>query len=122
MIIQIIIVITVIFIMTRAYRLVKMQEITQREFVLWLGFWALVAIVAVWPKQTDPIAQFLGVERGADLLIYLSIIALFFICFKLIVKLERVDRNTTKLVRFLAQHEAQSKEAAPFRVEPHDNK
>jgi hypothetical protein len=121
MIIQIIIVVAVIFIMTRAYRLVKMQEITQREFLLWLGFWALVAVVAVWPKQTDPIAQFLGVERGADLLVYLSIITLFFICFKLIVKLECVDRNTTKLVRFLAQHEAQTKDAADSLAKSHDN-
>ena len=56
-------------------------------------------IAALVPKETDVIAQFVGVERGADLLVYLSILVLFFTVFKIIVKLEKIDRDITKIVR-----------------------
>jgi len=74
---------------------------------IWAVFWLLVGTAALAPKKTDIVAQWLGVERGADLLVYLSIMALFFLVFKIIVKLEKMDRDITKVVRKNALDEAQ---------------
>lgn len=53
----------------------------------------------IFPDKTTPIAHFLGVGRGADLLIYtLFIINLFLIIFNNI-RFERYNRKLTQLVR-----------------------
>jgi hypothetical protein len=99
MIIKFIIIVFIIFVVTRVFSRYLKNDITFRELVLWLIFWALVTLAVLMPQKTDVVAQTLGVSRGADLLVYLSIIVLFFIVFKIIVKLEKIERNITEIVR-----------------------
>jgi len=68
----------------------------------WLLFWGVVAVVGVLPQSTDIAARFVGVGRGADFAVYLSIIALFYLVFRLFVKIEDQETEITKLVRTLA--------------------
>lgn len=99
MIIQFIILIFIIFVFSRIIYRFKKGDITVRELFIWFIFWLGVAGAVIMPKKTDIIARLVGVERGADLLVYLSIIVLFFIVFKIIVKVEKIDRNITEIVR-----------------------
>ena len=62
------------------------------------------------PQQTDVIAQLVGVSRGADLLVYLSILVLFFLAFKILVRLEKIEKDITKIVRHVALTEKPKKE------------
>ena len=102
MIIKIVIILFIIFVLWRTFIRFKQRDITGRELLIWVIFWALVGGATLLPKKTDIIAQWLGVERGANLLVYLSIIVLFFVVFKIIVKLEKIDRDITKVVRHTA--------------------
>ncbi len=69
------------------------------EFLLWLIFW-LTAEVAVWiPDLTTKVANILGIGRGADLVFYLSITLLFYLIFRIYVKIEKIERDITKVVR-----------------------
>ena|SRR3989338_1121061 len=97
--IKIIIIAFILFILWRTFIRFRRRDITGREFGIWAIFWLIVAITALIPQQTDVIAQFLGVERGADLLVYISIIVLFFIVFRTIVKLEKINKDVTAVVR-----------------------
>ncbi len=99
MIIKAIIILFILFVLWRTFLRFQKGDITSREFFIWLVFWFMVAAATMAPKRTDIIAQLLGVERGADLLVYISIIVLFFTVFKIIVKLEKIDRDITKIVR-----------------------
>lgn len=99
MIIKLIIIVFVLTVIGRTIARFQKGDITTRELTIWTIFWLLVGLVAIAPKKTDAIAQWLGVERGADLLVYISIMVLFFIVFKIIVKLEKIDRDITKVVR-----------------------
>lgn len=99
MIIKIVIIVFVCGVLAKTVGRFRQHEITGRELTIWTIFWLLVAGATIVPKETDVVAQWLGVERGADLLVYLSIIALFFMVFKIIVKLEKLDRDITKVVR-----------------------
>jgi hypothetical protein len=107
MIIQVAILIFIIFVLTRVAARFGRGDITGREFGIWLIFWLLVGTATVLPKSTDVVAQAVGVERGADLLVYLSVIVLFFVIFKVLVRLERLDREITKLVRGEATRKAE---------------
>mgnify|MGYP001561203442 CR=1 FL=1 len=68
----------------------------------------MVGYVALSPQTTDVIAKLVGVGRGADFIIYLSLIALFYLMFRLFGKIEDVEREITKLVRKLAIEEVHS--------------
>ena len=52
-----------------------------------------------WPNGTTILANNLGIGRGADLILYISIVILFYLVFKLHVKLESVGRDIAKVVR-----------------------
>lgn len=99
MFIKVLILAFIAFALWRTALKYRQSEITGRELSIWAVFWLLVGLAALAPKKTDIIAQWLGVARGADLLVYLSIIALFFLVFRIIVKLEKMDRDITKVVR-----------------------
>lgn len=102
MIIQVVIFIFIIFVTGRVIARFSVGDITSRELTIWLIFWFLVAAATVVPQQTDVVAQWVGVERGADLLVYLSIMVLFFIVFKILVRLEKLDKDITIIVRHSA--------------------
>lgn len=106
MIIKILIIAFILFVVWRTYLRYTKKDITGRELIIWLIFWSIVGLATLIPKQTDLIAQWVGVERGADLLVYVSIITLFFVAFSLIVKLEKIDRDITKLIRQKALDQA----------------
>ena len=45
------------------------------------------------------LANRLGIGRGSDLVIYISIAVLFFLLFRVHIAIERVNREVTKVVR-----------------------
>jgi len=61
-----------------------------------------VGVVVILPQTASFLANLLGVGRGADLVIYLSILVLFYIVFRIFIRLDRLDREITKIVRELA--------------------
>ncbi len=72
------------------------------ETFLWLSVWAFLGIVAIVPDVTSFLADIFGVGRGVDLAIYLGIILLYYLIFKIYVRIERMERDLTKLVRKIA--------------------
>jgi len=110
MLIKFIVIFFVIFAIWRTIVRLKREEIRIVETAIWVIFWLIVGTVAIIPQTTDIVAQFLGVSRGVDLLVYISIVVLFFIIFKIIVKLEKIERNVTKIVRHLALKDVEEEE------------
>ena len=100
--IKFILLIFIIFAVFKILNRWKKKEIDSRQLIIWLIFWSLAALAVIWPKTTDIVAQFVGVSRGADLLIYVSIFVIFFIIFKIMVKVEKIEQNITKIVREVA--------------------
>jgi hypothetical protein len=68
---------------------------------------AIIGILMVMmPDLTTALAQFLGVGRGADLIMYFSLIGIFFILLLLYSRLREMDAAITTLVRCLAINQA----------------
>jgi hypothetical protein len=70
--------------------------------LLWLGLWCGGALAVIWPQSTAVIAHRLGIGRGADLLLYCSVLAMVAAFFYVYTRFRRVDRQLTLLVRRLA--------------------
>jgi hypothetical protein len=65
----------------------------------WTLFW-LIAVVFVWmPNALTVVANTFGIGRGADLVLYVSLVVVFFLLFKISVKLESLNRDLTKVTR-----------------------
>jgi hypothetical protein len=84
----------------------RQKRITTFAFLLWFILWSGAAIVILFPKTTVVVARLLGIGRGADLVLYLSVILILFLIFRVYVRLEQFDSEMTQIVRDLALREA----------------
>lgn len=102
MIIQIILVVFLIFAVSRVVNQVKSGNLTAGSFIFWTGLFILAIVGVLSPSITGEIAQVLGIGRGADVIIYLSIVLLFYLVFRLSIIIEDLRHEITKLVREIA--------------------
>ncbi len=86
-------------------------EINKAQFVFWFAVWLLVAVVGYWPGVTQTLADFLGIDRGIDSVVYVSIVILFYLVYRAYVKIEHLEQDITKVVREEAISEFSSKNA-----------
>jgi len=97
--IQIIAVLFALFAFSKVIIRFREAKITGREFIFWSIIWFGIIIVAALPWTTTIAARLIGISRGIDVVVYLSIIALFYLIFRMYVKMEHVEREITRLVR-----------------------
>lgn len=73
-----------------------------------LGFFALACLAVMFPEFTSVLAQYLGVGRGTDLLLYVFFAASLFFGILMYSKTMRLEARITELVRHIAVMEALS--------------
>lgn len=110
MLIQLIILLFIAFVISGMFKKIKKEELTKKEFMWWFIFWIIVGIATISPKSADLVAKYLGVERGSNLAVYISILVLFYLIFRIMAKIDKLDRNITKIVREVAINEVEKKE------------
>lgn len=82
--------------------------IRKRVATLWLLVWTAAGTAVVWPRSTAVVATALGIGRGADLILYCTVVATMIGFFYVYTRFRRLDRQLTLLVRHLAMLNAQS--------------
>lgn len=92
----------VLFALSRAILRYRDGSLGLLGLLLWSLVWLGVGGIVWWPDASESLARLIGVGRGADALIYISIVALFYGMFRLYVKLEFIEHEITSLVRNLA--------------------
>lgn len=99
MIIQYILIIAIVLIVLRLIYQLKNKNIGLMQFLGWLTIW-VIAILIIWnPSITTFIAKKVGIGRGVDLAVYVSIIIIFYVMFRLLLRLEKIEKQITSLVR-----------------------
>lgn len=80
------------------------------KLLFWGVFWG-IALVFIWlsTNTIDKLGQLFGVGRGIDVLVYLSIIFLFYYIFRQSEKINKLEKEITKLVRDIAKDKVDSK-------------
>lgn len=108
-IIQVLIIVFALFAITRTVLQFKRGVVTRSWLFFWILFWLAAGVVAVLPQTADAVARLVGVGRGADAVIYASLIAIFYLIFRLYVKIEQVEGEITRLVRKLSMDDLEDK-------------
>lgn len=72
------------------------------EFVFWGLVWLGTAFIIASPDVTSDFAHLLGIGRGADLIIYASLVLVFYLIFRIHLALDRLEQEVTAIVRAIA--------------------
>ena len=71
------------------------------------GFLALNVWAVLRPDDVTAVAQFVGVGRGADLLLYLTVVAFVFVVLNVYLRFRDLGERFTDLARAMALREAE---------------
>ncbi len=104
--VQILLIIFIVLIIARISDRYWRKEIHSVGFFSWLAFWLSAGAVVLWPDSSSWLATVLGVGRGVDLMLYLSVMLIFYLLFRIFVRLEKQEKEITKLVRKMALDES----------------
>ena len=110
MLIKILLILFIIFVISRVAMRYKDKAISLQELILWTIFWFIVAFVIIFPEVTSIVANWLGVGRGVDLVIYISVLILFYLIFRTLVRLDKIEKDITKIVREVALKDQNKKQ------------
>ena len=100
MIQQILALLVIVFFFFRLIIQKKNKKISANEFVFWLVFWLLASLAIIFLKEIDKLVAGLGFSgSGIDVLLYIVVVVLIYMVFRLRLKLEKNDREITKIIR-----------------------
>lgn len=88
----------------------RRQQQTAREFIGWSLVWLIFAGVALYP---DPVVKTLervtGLKSGINALIFFFLLVISYIVLRMLIRLEKIEQDITKLVRKNAIKDFQEK-------------
>jgi len=100
--VQIIFGLFLIFAISRVWLRLKDGALDLKSFLFWFLIFCLAIIGVIKPELTTLLAQWLGINRGSDVVVYASIIMLFYLIFRTNILIENLRHDLTQLVRKLA--------------------
>ncbi len=106
-IIQGVLVLFFLYALTRVWNRFRLHELSLSSALGWSFFWLAAMVVVVVPNSSAVFAKLVGIGRGADLIVYISLACVFFIIFRLTVRIERLNKQLTTIVRSHALVEAE---------------
>ncbi len=98
-------IIVTIFVVLVVFRLTKKHQdniLKTSELVGWLLIWTIGLVVFWLPQTTSYLATLLGIGRGVDLAVYSAVLMIFYLIFRLYLKLDKQQKEITKIIRHLA--------------------
>lgn len=91
-----------LFAISRVIIQIKRNAMSAESGLFWIFMWISVILVVVFPGSLGHLAELVGVGRGVDVLIYLGIVALFYLIYRSYIKIENLERGLTNVVREIA--------------------
>lgn len=96
---QIILSVIILFILFKTWHSYKKKQISNSFSFFWVLIWLGGLFVIFYPGFLTRIADLLNIGRGVDFALYVSIILLFYLVYKINLKIGKINRDLTKLVR-----------------------
>ncbi len=107
---QIFLIISAIIILILAVDVAKRQKFNALHFLVFFGMWIWMLVFVFFPSILNSFGQFFWLQRGADLLVYGSIVFLVYFVLLLLSKHVENKDSLTGLVRELAIENSSKKE------------
>jgi len=86
------------FFIGKLYGQKRKGTVSKGEFIFWLIFWLASLVLVLFLKQLDQLVASFGFSVSAiQVAVYLAIAVLFYLIFRVRLKLEKMDENLTKI-------------------------
>ena len=103
MIQQVIALLILLFFIIKLNRERRKKSITRNEFVFWLVFWLIGVLTIAFIKPIDKIVMSLGFSSsGINLVFYLAVLFLFYLIFRMRLRIVKMENDITELSRKIA--------------------
>ena len=99
---QVVALLAIALALLRELALVRRGLVRGAVLVVRLGLMLAAAAAIRWPQVTQHVAELLGIGRGADVVLYVSVLALVFLSLYFYGRIVEQQRRLTALVRHLA--------------------
>lgn len=116
--IQLVVTMFSIFVVYRLFVNYREKKLPKVAFFFWLVVWVSIIVIFWSPDLASRIALIFGIGRGADLIVYVSIIVIFYLLYRLGITLEKIQKNITVLSRSLALHDDERKKNSSSDTDP----
>jgi len=83
----------------RAASLYWKRQQTWRELVVWVLVWTGIGLVAFYPALLDILPPIVGIKSGVNVLIFFGFILLFYGFFRIVVKVEELEKKIVMMNR-----------------------
>ncbi len=100
--IQIILIIFILFALSRVLLRYNEGKVSTLEFGFWIVIWIAAIIAIALPRTVGYISKTFGIGRPADLILYIAVILLFYLVFRIYVAIDSLEHNMTKIAREVA--------------------
>jgi hypothetical protein len=100
--IQVVLVACALAALTKVIYSYQQRRVRTLHFLFWTLVWIGTASIIIFPDATSFVAHLLGIGRGADLIIYVSLLMSFYLIFKIHLMLARLEHKITAIVRVIA--------------------
>src|SRR3972149_10938765 len=100
--IQILLLAVILFALSRVILRSREKILSSQTALFWIFIWLAALVGILLPATTTRIAEFFGVGRGVDVIVYISLSLLFYLVFRIYVMIEDLRHETTFLVRHMA--------------------
>ncbi len=101
-VLQIVVVVFALFAWSRALLRLRDRKVSIGEFIFWSAIWTAVIVTSLLPQTADIASKFFGISRPIDLAVYISILLLLYLTFRIYVKHDQLEQEMTRLVREIA--------------------
>lgn len=92
------------------------RRLAPRFGAVWIALWVAASVGVLDPDILARIATVLGIGRGVDLVLYVSILVFFIAFFLVYLRFRRLDEQMTQIIRHLAIRDAEGEQEKPKRV------
>jgi hypothetical protein len=104
---NLIILIIGLFVISRVVLRWKDKQLTMKSGIFWVVLWTLIFGISIYPKLSQKIASWIGIGRGVDSAFFIAVILLFYLIFRLYIKIDKIDKDLTSLVVELSKKDSQ---------------
>jgi len=102
MLYQILVVFIAIVAVLLVYNRYHNRRTSLQTFILWVFLWIFLALFAIVPESSSFLANYLGIGRGLDLIAIFGLIFVYYLVFRIYLKIEKIEHDITELVRKIA--------------------
>lgn len=102
MVFKIFIIVLAVWILLRLFASYREKRLDLINFIIWVLVWSGIIFTVLHPVWSEQLSNIVGIGERTDLAFFLAIFLLFYLVFRVYVKITSVESDVTELTKHIA--------------------